>query len=53
MGSLSGRGRGALAGVQWRKQIGHCEPQGIRNADEVQHREVTMALLNLNDVRRT
>jgi len=33
--------------------MGHRESQGIRDADEAQHGEVALALLNLDDIRET
>jgi hypothetical protein len=33
--------------------MGHGEPQGIRNTEKAQHREIPLATLNLTDVRRS
>ncbi len=42
-----------LTGFQRCQERNHREPQGIRDADETQHGEVTLTLLNLADVCRT
>ncbi len=49
-GLISERRTGILADVQWCEQMGHGELQGIRDADEAQHRDVALAPLNLADV---
>src|SRR5512132_1644898 len=40
-----------LQGIQRRKEMSHGESQSIRDAEEAQHRDVALALLNLPDIR--
>jgi hypothetical protein len=43
-------GRRTLRGLQGREHRGDGEPEGVREADEVQHGQVAVALLNVTDI---